>query len=342
VRAAIEQFRRDGREKDDEIGRLRAQLGDREAELTEKEAQNQQLMTAHALEIETIGREFNEYQDAAVQYRDDVQGTIEEMRRSVDRLNDDYESRIADLEDEVDDLNRRAIVLTGRLKEYESRFAEIRRKAANPAELVDGEVIDTEPANDQVFINRGRKDRIVLGMTFEVYDDSNLIRTDPSTGFFSRGKASIQVVKVGESTSTCKIIRSVSGRPAIRNDVIANAIYDPEYSFGFLVHGKFDVDRDGKPTEAEADYLRALVKDWGGTVEYGEELPGDLDFLVLGMMPPQPSPLPPDATPIQIEIWAKQRAEREKYMRLFRQASEAQIPVLNANRFFILIGRPDS
>ena len=42
-----------------------------------------------------------------------------------------------------------------------------------------------------------------------------------------------------------------------------------------------------------------------------------------------------------MEVWARQKAIREKYDELFRQASEAQIPVLNANRFFILIGQAE-
>jgi hypothetical protein len=175
-------------------------------------------------------------------------------------------------------------------------------------------------------------------MTFEVYDDFSSIRLDDRAGL-SRGKASIQVIKVGENTSTGKITRKVSGRPVVRNNVIANAIYDPEYTFKFMVHGKFDVDGDGRPTEAEAEYLRGLVLDWGGEVIVAEELPGDLDFLVLGEMPPPPPPLSDNADDTQVQIWAEQKRIRSEYESLFKQAREAQIPVLNANRFFILIGR---
>ena len=78
--------------------------------------------------------------------------------------------------------------------------------------------------------------------------------------------------------------------------------------------------------------------DWGGEVVIGDELPGDLDFLVLGEMPPMPSPLRPDANAAQERIYLRQRVARLKYEELFQRASDAQIPVLNANRFFILIG----
>ena len=164
---------------------------------------------------------------------------------------------------------------------------------------------------------------------------------DPDTGQLPRGKASLQVIKVGDTTSTCKITRSTRGRPVVRDDVIVNAVYDPDYRFKFLVHGKFDVDNDGRPSEAEAEYLRSQIIDWGGTVVRGEQLPGDLDFLVLGTQPPRPPEPPINASVHQINDWARKRTAHEKYGELFRQAREAQIRVLNSNRFFILIGYTD-
>ena len=45
-----------------------------------------------------------------------------------------------------------------------------------------------------------------------------------------------------------------------------------------------------------------------------------------------------DASPVLINDWVKRNEANERYNLVFRQAREAQIPVLNANRFFILIG----
>jgi hypothetical protein len=176
-------------------------------------------------------------------------------------------------------------------------------------------------------------------MRFEVFDDSAALRqVDQATGALPRGKASLEVIKVGDATSTCKIIRGVPGRPVVRGDVIANAVYDPNYTFRFLVHGKFDVNGDGSPTELEADYIRSLIEDWGGQVQRGESLPGDLDFLVLGVEPPLPSPSRADATPQEIKVWLDKRNAYQIYNTLKQQAIDAQIPILNANRFFILTG----
>ncbi len=97
-------------------------------------------------------------------------------------------------------------------------------------------------------------------------------------------------------------------------------------------------ERNEQFAQAEAEYLRSLIIKWGGTVVIGDQLPGDLDFLVLGLEPPMPLPPPSDATQPQLEDWLRKRRAHEMYQELFRQAREAQIPVLNANRFFILIG----
>jgi hypothetical protein len=127
----------------------------------------------------------------------------------------------------------------------------------------------------------------------------------------------------------------------IRGDVLANAVYDPKQQYKVLVHGKYDVDGDGKPTETEAEYLRSLVLQWGGTVVSGDDLPGDLDFLVMGVQPPDPPAPPQDAPQALINDWIKRKEAHDLYKRLFESAQDAQIPVLNANRFFILTGFVD-
>ena len=173
-------------------------------------------------------------------------------------------------------------------------------------------------------------------MTFEVFDDAAAIMAAADSE--SRGKASVQVIKVGESTSTCRIVRGSPSRPVLRDDVLANAVFNPDYRFKFMVHGKFDANGDGRATDAEADYLRSRVVECGGEIVEAETLAGDIDFLVLCSQPPMPAPLPSDATEAQTLSYTEQRAARELYDSLFRNASDAQIPVLNWTRFEALTG----
>jgi len=336
----LAQQHRDLRSRENEVERLNENLSSRETTIADLNAKIATLKRDHQMEVDAVQEEIASYREAGIEYRQAVEEVKSDYIAAIDRHRDQYDSTVENLENKNESLNQELVVLRGRVDELESRLDQDRIKPKPPETLVDGRVIDVG-TNDHVFIDRGKRQRIVLGMTFEIYDDPASIRVDPDTGQLPRGKASLQVIKVGDTTSTCKITRSTRGRPVVRDDVIVNAVYDPDYRFKFLVHGKFDIDSDGRPSEAEAEFLRSQIIKWGGTVVRGEQLSGDLDFLVLGAQPPLPPEPPIGASVHQINDWARKRKAHQKYLQLFRQAREAQIPVLNANRFFILIGYTD-
>ena len=319
----LESARADAAAANDEVRTLEERIDAMTREHREALAASQDTIAEYAASMESLRRRTEE----AVAEIDDTRGRIE----------DRYSQRVRDLESQIDQLNEDNAVLRTRVGELDKKVNEVRPKPQSPAELVDGEIIDVVGGDRQVFLNLGRADRIVPGITFEVYGDARGISPDPSTGEYPRGKASIQVIKVGDVTSTARIVRDTAS-PVIPGDVVANAVFDPDTEFKFLIFGKFDVDGDGRPTTAEAEFLSQQVRDWGGVVVSGEELTGDLDFLVLGVQPPQPGPLPPNATSQQIEARLEAQDAFDRYDRLFRRATEAQIPILNANRFEVLTG----
>lgn len=339
IRTALLQQTRSQKANQSEVERLTRQLQDWQGENANLQAQMEQLEETHQDRLSQLDQLISEYQRAQDDYRREVDDTKAMMQSRVDQMQINFDRTNNDLEDEIDQLNEQRVTLIGRVDELEAKVRQNQIAPPDPSTLVDGRVLEAAGSADQIFIDRGRDHHIVRGMTFEVYsDEAALQQFDPITGAQPRGKASVQVIKVGETTSTCKIVRNVPGRPVVRNDVIANAVYDPNYKFKFLIHGKFDIDGDGKPTEAEAEYIRRLVMDWGGQVVTGTELPGDLDFLVLGDEPPTP-PLLRDNAPIhEVEIWLRKKGAFETYDDLRKKAADAQIPWLNANRFFILTG----
>lgn len=338
VRDTINDLTRSLASRESELANANQGLQEMTDQLAEKDRRMAAMLKAKDEEMAEVMTSISALQDAAEDYRLRVDNLAQLHEQDREELQNEYEGQVADLESEIEQCSQDNVVLISRLDEFQSRYDADRIKPQNPATLVDGVVIDTIRSSKQVFINRGRRNHIVLGMTFEVYDDPSSIRVDPRTGRMPRGKASLSVIDIGESSSTCRITRSVPGRPVVRNDVIVNAVYDPDYQFKFLVHGKFDIDFDRKPTEAEAEYIRTLVVEWGGEVTLGDTLPGNLDFLVLGEEPPRPIDPPTDAPDHVINDWLRMNDAHEKYLELFRQAQDAQIPILSANRFFILIG----
>ena len=276
------------------------------------------------------------YKDAAEGYRgefDAAKATLEQARTDMATR---FQSETATLQSEIDTLRSERSVLDSRISALQRKVESATAKANNPAALVDAHVVDYDPKTGTVFIDIGSNKRVVPGMTFEVFDDAAGISASAQSG--SRGKASIQVVKVGDTTSTCRILRGSGSRPIVKDDVAANAVFNPDYKFKFLVHGKFDINGDGKATTGESDFIKSRIKEWGGEVAESDALTGDLDFLVLGVQPPMPSPLPSDATEAQTLAYTEQRNARELYDSLFRTAADAEIPVLNWTRFETLTG----
>ena len=321
-------------EVDDASGKLadaRNQIQSLEEQL---ESQTRDSKTA----VQLVKEQWVDVQDGS----DDLNNRVHDLfANRYDRLAEvklENIGRIEMLEKDVDRLREENILLEGKIKVFRDKDDFGRMNAVNPAVLVDGRVLDVSSGNE-VFIDRGSNDRIVLGMTFEIYDTTSQLRIDDN-GEFPRGKASIEVVKVGETTSTAKITRSTSSQPIVRDNIIVNAIYDPNYEYSFLVHGDFDADGDGLP-EANNDFIKDRIERWGGrVVEDNGLLPGDLDFLVLGIAPEQPTRSPRSAaTEAMFDDYARKKTAYVDYDELLSQAHKAQVPVLNANRLYILTGQ---
>jgi hypothetical protein len=288
--------------------------------------------------VQAIQAELAAYRQAGEEYSSEVFDTVSQLELAQDRLRNRYTGEIAGLQDENDALYQDVMTLRSRVEEFQRLFDQSRLKPKDPAALVDGRVIETAGTVDEVYIDLGRVDRIALGMTFEVYDDAAQVRPNEESGEYPRGKASLQVIKVGETTSMAKVTRTTTGHPVLRGDVLANAVYDPDHHLKFLVHGQYDMDRDGRASSNEAEYLKGQIRQWGGEVVDGDEIPGDLDFLVLGVQPGNPMEPRSEAGERAMWKYGEQKRAYQQYMDLLDAARQAQIPVLNANRLYILTG----
>jgi len=255
-----------------------------------------------------------------------------------DRLIGGKTSLIHQLESERDTLIKEKTILANDAADLRELVSTSRMSSIDPAMLVDGSILDVA-GTDRVFIGLGAQDHIVLGMSFEVYDDQSQLRVNEK-GELPRGKASIEIIKVGQTTSTAKVTQSTPGRPIVRDNIIVNAIYDPHYKYKFMVHGQFDADGDGVP-EQNNTFIKDRIETWGGiVVESQEFLPGDLDFLVLGIQPQEARPLPRNASEPMINDYVRKQQAFSNYTSLLEQAQDVKIPVLNANRLDILTGQP--
>jgi CHASE3 domain sensor protein len=289
------------------------------------------------IEVQLVKNEWQEVQDHAEELNtkaDEFFDSRKERLRSIYAKN---EEKIVFLEKDIVEMNEEKARLMTKIYDLREKINSSSLDSVDPSLLVDGNIINVGGGNE-VFINRGKNDHIVLGMTFDIYDSASQLRPNED-GNLPRGKATVEVVGVGPTTSTAKIIRSTSSQPIVRDNIIVNPVYDPNYAFSFLVHGSFDADGDGVP-ESNNSFIKDQITRWGGVIyEDTGVIPGDLDFLVLGIAPKAPSSKPKkDASPAVENAYNAQQADYLDYESLRQQARTAGVPVLTANRLYILTG----
>lgn len=329
-------------QRDRDISTLNQRLADayqaRDAAQSDLQAEvdrNSTLSTEHRATVAALSDEIGRLGDDVDTYGTNVNRVVSENNDRVETIRRTSAERESSLQDRIAELEQEGLILGQVIDELRSEQDVFKLEPLAEHSLIDGRVVGASVAERQVFVDLGKDQRIVLGMTFEVYGSGTDIRPD-SDGEFPPGKATIEITRVGDSTSSARIIRESRGQPVVEGDVIANAAYDPDKVYSFVVFGDFDANHDRQPTSAERGSIVSLIRDWGGDVE--DDLTGRTDFLVLGdrpVLPPAPSP---DAPLPLIQEYIRKQSLVQKYDALFRTATQTGIPVLNENRFYTLTG----
>jgi len=342
-----------GGESDSLSGMIRdrdATIADLETRLTEAEADRQDALSRAADESARVAVIENEFADAGDAMGDEVgtmRSDLQGVWQRVTDLETDMNDRVGRIQDDADaeqQRNRSTIAEQRQeilvLKEQVSRLRgegqSDRVKPLSEEALADANVSRVDPVAREVVLSIGRGQKVILGMTFAIYANATDIRPDPVTGEYPLGKAVVEVTRVNDGFSTARIIEESRGNPIVRGDVAANAVYDPNKTYKFLVYGNFDIDGDGIDTPLEGEDLKALVQRWGGDLT--TVMSGDLDYVVLGEKPVL-GPEPPTGSPVEVvEEFLRRKRIIEKYDGLFESATTVSIPILNQNRLRTLIG----
>lgn len=255
----------------------------------------------------------------------DLENQLDQVRSRLQQRVDNLQSEVASLEDENENLRR--------------ILDDMRRREAGgdavPVTSPDGTIASVLEESDLVFIDRGRRDQMLLGLTFEVFEKGKPITFDEAGE--NRGAATIQVVEINEASSLARVVRRSQGAFIREGDSIVNIVYDPNRTFRFRVFGAFNLDGEGDPSFAQQQKIEDIIERWDGVV--ADELTFSTDFLVLGAEPEPPDPLSPDVIdPERIAEFNEQKRIYDTYQELVTEAERLRIPVLNQNRFLTLIG----
>ena len=331
LRANITKLTDDRKTAMEELTALKDKVTKLETEKGEIEAQYRQADAQRTQQVNTIGTAAN---TAATQ-----------AQQTFDALKAELEAAAAQQAEEIQKRDVELATKEAQLRELSAELERI-KSMLNPggksdgvdASLqADGRILSTIPQDNLVTVNLGRNDRVLLGLTFEVFDRKKGVTKDEFGDV--RGKATIEISNVKDRSSECRVVRLERGATIFEDDIIANVVYDKYRTYRFHVYGEFDIDNDGRTTASDTRRIKAMIQQWGGEVL--DKMSYEVDFLVLGKRPEVPNANRDQLTPDEIERIVALEREALKFTQLEGEARLLRIPILNQNRFLTLVGHYD-
>ncbi len=288
-------------------------------------------------QISTLQASVDKFRAAADNQVKTLDGDLTRVRRELTGSITEKDSTIAQKDAEIADLKSRIKVLTDQTPR--TPLGKI-----DPSTLPDGHVLSVPLEQNLVYIDLGKHDHVITGITFEVYDRRTGVVRNAQNEY--RGKATIEVVNVFDNSSVARVVRKETGKEVFEGDIIANLVYDPDIRFKFYVWGEFDIDTTGEATVSDRRRIENMVVEWGGDLvsrvargEADRKLTYDVDFLVLGVEPPLPEVLSEtEVDPQVIQTHTAAVKKYEAYQSLVAEATRLSVPILNQNRFLVMIG----
>lgn len=310
---------------------LAAQMEALKAEAAEARRQAEQQAQTFATRIEELQQRLASLQRDYEQYRSEKDKQVAALEQALEEARSGSQQQVAELREQLDRAQEQRQRLVRVIEQQREKLAQL-MPSADPAVLIkqaDGHILGLVGTEGLAYIDLGRRDRITLGMTFAVYPSDGRIPEDGT------GKGTIEVIKVFDDTSECRIVQQDYGDPIVVGDLIGNVVYDRTRTFRFAVVGDFDLDYRGKFGPEGAEVIRALIRKWGGQVV--DSLDERTDFVVLGVEPPRPT-LEDTMTPVERTLAQEQIARNDAYRATVSEARALAIPILTQTQFLNLIG----
>lgn len=204
---------------------------------------------------------------------EDKQDTLDTMRKDQSQLVDKVRKEIARRDKSIEEQSK---ALADLRAEGTAQAAEPLAIARKPI----GRVLRALPGDALVHVNLGRQDNVALGMTFSVYSADRRLPPD------GRGKATLEVVSLGDRTSECRIISPPSpDDPVLPGDGVNNIILSRNQArkTRICIVGQFDIDFDGLPDARGSEKIAALAKRYGA--EIVARVDASTDYVVVGLPP---------------------------------------------------------
>jgi hypothetical protein len=304
-------------------------------ELADLQAQNRQQQEQFLEELNRFQTGYDEIRNRFDQLRQNMQDSTDEQIQSFQDRLEAEQARLRQKQLDLQETEGKLTETTELLDTALTKLEDIKPKPNIEVQAFepDAQIVRVDLQNGIVYLDAGTQDHIYRGLTFAVYDRNKPI---PESG---EGKAEIEVFQVNQQASAARIIKSDKKNPIVKEDIVANLIWDSKTSNRFVVIGEFDINNDGRPDRDGRQRIIELIQRWGGTLM--DDVTVDTDFLVIGTAP---TPLPrPTQDEIDIDPMAQQQYEESlqrvrDYNQMLEKANNLSVPVFNQKRFMYLIG----
>ncbi len=268
---------------------------------------------------------------------DDFSKQIDEAKKTLNEAQQASQTAIQNLEGDVKKAKDEIQKLQSLLARYRPNVKEatVRQIDATITQLGD---------NNTCYIDLGYGDHVMPGLTFEVYsklDGVPPLAAGTSNFDLPKGKASVEIIEVGQNSSRCRVLLTRPGNQLSQGDLCANLVYDKNIKPVFFVFGSFDMDMNGVATPQEAEIIKNLIVRWGGKV--ADKIGPEVDYVVVGKEPVVPAYTPDELqNPIIKQRSDQAKADLAAFNDVVNKAGEIHIPVLNQNRFLYYTGYFDA
>jgi hypothetical protein len=184
-------------------------------------------ITAKDTTISDKGRDYETLRQSAASRDEELSNEIRNLEDQLREAEEKYDSEVKSRRDEVSGLRNQLLAAEQDVRKAK-QMVELREEPIGP----DGEVLAASDAGGLVVINRGKNMHMIPGLTFSVFNYGK--------GAVKVGKGAIQVIDVGEATSTARIIETVNPmRPIVEGDLFESVAYNPDEEMHFFLLGRF-------------------------------------------------------------------------------------------------------
>lgn len=326
IRTTLQNLHDDWKAKSQALAETQASLAQATADLKAKTDELKATNDQFTAQAEKIRAQVSELEQQVAANRQAWDESVAKLRQQAEAEGERASEQLTTERKQRQALEQQLTQNKNRINDLVATLATFRPSADSTSllQITDGQIIRTVPDQGVVYISLGQRDHIKAGMTFAVY---SRIRGIPADG---KGKATIKVNNVFDTTSECSVTTSNTGDPVVDGDVIANPVYDRNRKFNFVVAGDFDLDFDGKTDDPAGEQVRKMIEEWGGQLQ--QSVDTRTDFVVLGAAPAS-------IIPGQEADSAGQRAAARKAFEASKQeAKSLGIPVLTRTQFLHFVG----